>query len=299
MVEPAKQKTMVVQFQRDATGGNGTPKKKAVLVGPGLPADSTPSLKAPAPVPTIATSAHDPYGGIKAERRAQQARGNRGGPAPVVASTRGGHSGGGRPSPGGPQPTYTEPEPEPESNVKMCKALFDFEAENPDELSFNAGDMITFVEDLGEWWRGEINGNSGIFPASYVELQKSAPRAGPPRGRGGPPPASRGGPAPRGNPVPPSRGAPASRGAPPPASRGAPPPARGAPASRGAPPPSSRGAPPMNRGPPPSSAPPSSDEPGVSRGPPKGLARGGPPQLGALLSGGGPMRGRGGPPPQY
>jgi hypothetical protein len=98
----------------------------------------------------MASGTHDPYGNIKAERRAQQARGNRGGPAPGPAPSRGGMSGG-RPLPSGPQPTYSEPEPEPESNVKMCKALFDFEAENPDELSFNSGDMITFVEDLGNY----------------------------------------------------------------------------------------------------------------------------------------------------
>jgi hypothetical protein len=44
MVEPAKQKSMVVAFQRDATGGNGLVKKKMVLVGPGLPADSSNAL---------------------------------------------------------------------------------------------------------------------------------------------------------------------------------------------------------------------------------------------------------------
>lgn len=56
----------------------------------------------------------------------------------------------------------------------QCKALYDFDAENPDELTFRVGDIIDVVEEMGEWWKGEYNGQQGIFPANYVEKIKSA-----------------------------------------------------------------------------------------------------------------------------
>ncbi|KAL6054994.1 Intersectin 1 (SH3 domain protein), partial [Balamuthia mandrillaris] len=48
-------------------------------------------------------------------------------------------------------------------------ALYDFVAENENELSFKKGDVINLLEceEEEEWWRGEIDGREGIFPASY------------------------------------------------------------------------------------------------------------------------------------
>jgi hypothetical protein len=48
--------------------------------------------------------------------------------------------------------------------------MYDFEAENPDELNFREGDVITLLEKIeADWWKGELNGVVGLFPAVYVE----------------------------------------------------------------------------------------------------------------------------------
>ena len=56
---------------------------------------------------------------------------------------------------------------------QKAKALFDYEARAPDELSFKRRDIITVLdkdeEDEG-WYRGEINGKTGLLPNNYVQL---------------------------------------------------------------------------------------------------------------------------------
>ena len=49
-------------------------------------------------------------------------------------------------------------------------ALYDYAGDRPDDLSFHVADIVTILErgDDG-WWRGELNGARGFFPASYVE----------------------------------------------------------------------------------------------------------------------------------
>ncbi len=52
-----------------------------------------------------------------------------------------------------------------------ASALYQFDAENENELSFQAGDVITLLSQLDEnWYEGELNGATGIFPTSYVEI---------------------------------------------------------------------------------------------------------------------------------
>jgi len=64
----------------------------------------------------------------------------------------------------------------PPPGGQMAKALFDHEPDEPDELPFKAGDMIKVTEkdEAGEWWTGEFDGKSGMFPASYVEVVPGA-----------------------------------------------------------------------------------------------------------------------------
>lgn len=56
-----------------------------------------------------------------------------------------------------------------------CKALFDYHSDEPDDLSFNAGDVIKVRKKIGdEWIEGELNGRTGMFPVAYVEMAEDA-----------------------------------------------------------------------------------------------------------------------------
>ncbi|XP_044748493.1 intersectin-1 isoform X2 [Coccinella septempunctata] len=56
-------------------------------------------------------------------------------------------------------------------------ALYPYSAGNPDELSFNKDDIISVTAREEEaWWKGELNGVSGLFPSNYVApLQQQSP----------------------------------------------------------------------------------------------------------------------------
>ncbi|XP_062966636.1 hematopoietic lineage cell-specific protein isoform X2 [Cynocephalus volans] len=50
-------------------------------------------------------------------------------------------------------------------------ALYDYQGEGSDELSFDPEDIITDIEMVDEgWWRGRCRGHFGLFPANYVKL---------------------------------------------------------------------------------------------------------------------------------
>ncbi|XP_069085581.1 src substrate cortactin-like [Pleurodeles waltl] len=50
-------------------------------------------------------------------------------------------------------------------------AIYDYEGEGDDEISFDPKDVITNIEMVDEgWWRGFCNGKFGLFPANYVQL---------------------------------------------------------------------------------------------------------------------------------
>jgi hypothetical protein len=54
----------------------------------------------------------------------------------------------------------------------LCRvrALFDYTADDTDELSFKAGDVFDVVAKDEGWWNGRLaSGASGIFPENYVE----------------------------------------------------------------------------------------------------------------------------------
>ncbi|XP_044275174.1 intersectin-2 isoform X2 [Varanus komodoensis] len=57
--------------------------------------------------------------------------------------------------------------------LPVCQviAMYDYTANNEDELSFSKGQLINVLnkEDM-DWWQGEINGISGLFPSNYVKL---------------------------------------------------------------------------------------------------------------------------------
>ena len=72
------------------------------------------------------------------------------------------------PIPGRPAPTTSE--------KKYCKATWDYNANEPGELNFKIGDIITIVtEDPSGWWVGELNGQKGQFPLNFTEVYTPAP----------------------------------------------------------------------------------------------------------------------------
>eukprot|EP01091_Cochliopodium_minus_P021067 TRINITY_DN947_c0_g1_i1.p1 TRINITY_DN947_c0_g1~~TRINITY_DN947_c0_g1_i1.p1 ORF type:complete len:377 (-),score=137.94 TRINITY_DN947_c0_g1_i1:65-1195(-) len=86
-----------------------------------------------------------------------------------------------------PQQTYNQPPPQqnfnqqqpmrpppPRNNqprVPQAKALYPFQGQDSNELSFNVGDVITLVDaqEGADWWTGELNGYQGLIPSNYVQ----------------------------------------------------------------------------------------------------------------------------------
>lgn len=53
--------------------------------------------------------------------------------------------------------------------VRRVRALYDLTTNEPDELSFRKGDVITVLEQVyRDWWKGALRGRMGIFPLNYV-----------------------------------------------------------------------------------------------------------------------------------
>ncbi len=50
-----------------------------------------------------------------------------------------------------------------------ARAIWAFEALNPDEMDLQVGDVVNLTnDDSADWWIGELRGKVGAFPASYV-----------------------------------------------------------------------------------------------------------------------------------
>lgn len=49
--------------------------------------------------------------------------------------------------------------------------MYDYSAQNDDELAFNKGQIINVLNrEDPDWWKGEVNGHVGLFPSNYVKL---------------------------------------------------------------------------------------------------------------------------------
>lgn len=56
--------------------------------------------------------------------------------------------------------------------VQYVQALYSYTADGDDEISIGAGDKIVLIQedtDGSGWTEGELNGNRGLFPSSYVQ----------------------------------------------------------------------------------------------------------------------------------
>jgi hypothetical protein len=60
-----------------------------------------------------------------------------------------------------------------DTRIEWRRAKFDFQAEEPDELSMMAGELIRILDKpRGEWWLGEAcDGTRGMFPKDFMDLE--------------------------------------------------------------------------------------------------------------------------------
>ncbi|KAH3674625.1 hypothetical protein WICMUC_003171 [Wickerhamomyces mucosus] len=63
-----------------------------------------------------------------------------------------------------------------EDNCSFCTALYSYYKEQEGDLSFEKGDRIRILDKVSNenWWRGELNGEIGIFPQNYVSVEQKA-----------------------------------------------------------------------------------------------------------------------------
>ncbi|KAI9806563.1 MAG: hypothetical protein M1833_003750 [Piccolia ochrophora] len=73
------------------------------------------------------------------------------------------------------RPTAPKPKFTPKSSLgaNQARALFNFDAEQPTDLGFKKGDVITIVkrtDSKNDWWTGRVGDKEGMFPSNYVEM---------------------------------------------------------------------------------------------------------------------------------
>jgi hypothetical protein len=53
----------------------------------------------------------------------------------------------------------------------VAVALYEYKAEESNEISFSANDTIKSIEFMDDdWWVGDCNGSYGLFPSNYVKI---------------------------------------------------------------------------------------------------------------------------------
>ncbi|XP_060774801.1 GRB2-related adapter protein 2b [Neoarius graeffei] len=68
-----------------------------------------------------------------------------------------------------PPPRPAETLPPAKAPLMKVTALYDFIAEEQDELNFSAGDIIDVLDQSESfWWMGRLRGKTGLFPTNYI-----------------------------------------------------------------------------------------------------------------------------------
>lgn len=60
----------------------------------------------------------------------------------------------------------------PKSYLEKVSAIYDYNADKEDELSFQEGSVIYVLKKNDDgWWEGVMDGVTGLFPGNYVEAK--------------------------------------------------------------------------------------------------------------------------------
>lgn len=58
--------------------------------------------------------------------------------------------------------------------VCQVVSIYDYTAANEDELSFSQNQIINVLDKSNpDWWKGELNGVTGLIPTNYVKATTS------------------------------------------------------------------------------------------------------------------------------
>ncbi|KAK6013537.1 SH3 domain protein, partial [Ostertagia ostertagi] len=70
-----------------------------------------------------------------------------------------------------PAPRPNKPKPPTKPRMyPVVRAMYDYDAQDTDELSFSANDEIELMQKHESgWWQGKIGTKIGLFPANYVQ----------------------------------------------------------------------------------------------------------------------------------
>ena len=59
------------------------------------------------------------------------------------------------------------------NKIEFAEALFDFQGNNRDELSFKKGNILKIVDkQTGDWWLASLGSKKGLIPNNYVKVCK-------------------------------------------------------------------------------------------------------------------------------
>ncbi len=69
----------------------------------------------------------------------------------------------------------SQPQPPPQSQPQLSNhgqtyiAAYDFQPQEEGEIELKRGDRIRMLDQSDvNWWKGEVRGTIGLFPATYV-----------------------------------------------------------------------------------------------------------------------------------
>ncbi|XP_064474757.1 osteoclast-stimulating factor 1-like [Ornithodoros turicata] len=69
------------------------------------------------------------------------------------------------------KPSRPAPPPPKPGNVKVFRAQYKYKAQQPDELSFEEGDLLYVFDMISDpnWWKARCGRQTGLIPSNYVE----------------------------------------------------------------------------------------------------------------------------------